>query len=995
MIYVLDTSERIVATLGDGGQSSLSYWHDRHRENLYDVLSTYEFETDSSHPNSLFLVAENFIARKDFDNNIILFKIKRVEENQSEGKYIKKVYCENAATSELLTDIIRPRILSGYTASQTLDYILNGSQWEKGEVSFVGAETIEFKDYETALQGLHILKKKFSAEFYFTIEMKNNRIYKRYVHFIERRGNRTGKRFEYERDIQGLRRIEDSSELVTALIALGPEKDGKRMTIQPVNNGIDWIGDEEARDRWSHSGKHLFGVFESDNATSPSSLKDQALKELERRKKPLYSYEVDVVLLEHVAGYAHKSVRLGDGLDTIDRAITPEIYLSSRIIELIRSYTDPTQDSCILGEHIPQFISIPSKISELQQNLRNKAKENIIETARRIGTHFRIRTPRSEDAGDFHNDVKGYGIHLRVNEPIHLGTTMLISNSDNVSGNIVLYSKDTDSIIAKRSVLLSKGSNQIDLDLQIPDKGDYWLGVDGGWIGGMVKRFEIKNTSYPIDAGSMKVIGSGQRNEENDNDHYYYFADITAKAPNIVGDLPDSFTLPGENISGSIQVTNDHKIVVINSDGNRVMDANSDDLGVRKIIAGEIVSSSVVSASKKNKTIHIHCSDGSDETGDGTSEKPFRSIQTVIDALSKYNEGFVELKISGTSTTEDLSLYGFFGPGVIRLDFPSSFELMGTLTVLNCTSEVNIFNLTVNRKPSEFTTPVLVSRSLYVYFKYLKTYSDYEAKYGIHMNDNSMVFLHKCQFWGAKEYAILAGYASQIVVIDAIGGSLGSNKPDDEKRPDCSVGAFFGATISIDGTIPVGKVLTRTGNSGEIRNAPSSGSAGGTEIPTPPPQTVKEYTDTFSSTSSKSWRTKYGWRSDNSYVYQGSYGYGNHMGLWFFNDASIRSTLSSSKEITSIRLRVSRRSEGGNSSSNTPTFRTHNYSSPPKGEPDLSSSTSPTGFKWGDDKWVTLPTSWGASLRDGDAKGIAIFEKDGSPYMIFNGSATLEIKYKK
>ena len=157
-------------------------------------------------------------------------------------------------------------------------------------------------------------------------------------------------------------------------------------------------------------------------------------------------------------------------------------------------------------------------------------------------------------------------------------------------------------------------------------------------------------------------------------------------------------------------------------------------------------------------------------------------------------------------------------------------------------------------------------------------------------------------------------------------------------------------------------------------------------------------TSSWTCNASASWRHIYGgWRTDNNYVYQGQWsGYGRHKGLWFFNDAGIRSTLSG-RTILSARLRLTRRSQGGASSAQTPTIRRHNYSSQPSGEPSfLSGTVTSQSWGWGDTKWVTIPVTWANSLRDGSARGFAIYIAADSPYMIFNGSssAILEITHE-
>jgi len=157
---------------------------------------------------------------------------------------------------------------------------------------------------------------------------------------------------------------------------------------------------------------------------------------------------------------------------------------------------------------------------------------------------------------------------------------------------------------------------------------------------------------------------------------------------------------------------------------------------------------------------------------------------------------------------------------------------------------------------------------------------------------------------------------------------------------------------------------------------------------------------TWDANGADSWRTAStgggsgGWRGDNL-VYQGQWSnFGRHTGLWFFNDSSIRNTLAN-KTITEFRIRVTRRSTAhGEYSAGIPTFRMHNYSSKPSGQPATGQANTShgIGFSLGDTKWVNLPpTSWGTAFRDGTARGIALYTPSDTPYLQFTSSARLEI----
>jgi phage minor structural protein len=370
MLHILNVDEEVVAVLFNDSPQACPYWDDLHTERLQDSLSTYEFTCPADHESAQYVVAENYVARLDLDGNMLLFKIKNVNEYSQDGQYLKKVYAENAAISELIADIIRPKTLSNISAPDAMDFILQGTLWEAGEVDYLGLATLTFSNYETALAGLQMLPTSYGGELRYRIELQNRRIYKRYIDLVQRVGKDTGKRFEYAKDIKGVHRVEDSKDLATAIIPLGKaDAAGVRMNITSVNNGLDYLADEDARDLWSKGAKHVFGVFIDEKADTPSALVTSGTAELQKRKNPVFTYELDVALLERKTGIAHEDVRLGDGVNVLDSSFEPYLALNARIIEVLRSYTEPLNDKVTLGEFVKQYITIPSIVTSMQKTL--------------------------------------------------------------------------------------------------------------------------------------------------------------------------------------------------------------------------------------------------------------------------------------------------------------------------------------------------------------------------------------------------------------------------------------------------------------------------------------------------------------------------------------------------------------------------------------------------------------------------------------------------
>lgn len=142
------------------------------------------------------------------------------------------------------------------------------------------------------------------------------------------------------------------------------------------------------------------------------------------------------------------------------------------------------------------------------------------------------------------------------------------------------------------------------------------------------------------------------------------------------------------------------------------------------------------------------------------------------------------------------------------------------------------------------------------------------------------------------------------------------------------------------------------------------------------------------------------WRTDTDNVYQGQYGgNGNHVGCAFFGSKP-RSLAGAT--VTSIYTRIRRLDSGGTNAAQTTTFRLVAERTRPSGAPTLGSVTDGPNLKRGETKnGIQLPTAWGQAMVDGTAGGIAVYESDGSPYLILAGRGawspawTLTIYYRR
>ena len=111
----------------------------------------------------------------------------------------------------------------------------------------------------------------------------------------------------------------------------------RRLTFGSVNDGANWVGDEDARlvwGRWDAAREakvHRFGHVVFPDCEDASELKALTEAALAAACVPKVSYEVDVAAVDGGAG-----VRLGDDVAVIDSSRSPEWHLRARCVRRVR-----------------------------------------------------------------------------------------------------------------------------------------------------------------------------------------------------------------------------------------------------------------------------------------------------------------------------------------------------------------------------------------------------------------------------------------------------------------------------------------------------------------------------------------------------------------------------------------------------------------------------------------------------------------------------------
>lgn len=201
------------------------------------------------------------------------------------------------------------------------------------------------------------------------------------------------------------------------------------------------------------------------------------------------------------------------------------------------------------------------------------------------------------------------------------------------------------------------------------------------------------------------------------------------------------------------------------------------------------------------------------------------------------------------------------------------------------------------------------------------------------------------------------------------------------------------------------RAINKAGVAGDWTTVVAKTSAAGSTTPTPTPgnptptPTPTETVKIWDSNGSRSWRLKYGWRTDNTLVYQGEWSnWGVHKGLWLFDEDAIRARIAG-KTIKKVRVWMQRDSaQHGVYGDGKPTVWLHNKriintSDPEPAFTDMHQSS--LGYSLGESGWFEVPKAYAEKIRDSQACGFGVYvnNRGASPYLQFKGAAKIEITF--
>ncbi|WP_144591691.1 phage tail spike protein [Bacillus cereus] len=384
-LHVIDfKTDQIVANI-----QPQDYWDDIRHWEIKNNIDTLEFKVFDNTEHAATLMQQNLVLKEVRDGRIVPYVINNEVEKDSRDRSLT-VHASGAWIQIAKDGYIMPQRIEGKTVNQFMDMALVSTKWKRGRTEYAGFHTMTI---DTIIDPLTFLKKiasLFDLEIQYRVEVVGSQIVSWYVDMVKKRGRDTGKEVTLGKDVVGVRRIEHSRDVCTALVGFVQGEGDTIITVESINDGLPYITDSDAYQRWNENGKHKFGFYspetEEQNMT-PKRLLTLMKTEFAKRVNTSVVYDVEAAAIGRVFGLSHELINEGDTIRIKDTGFTPKLYLEARAIAGDESFTDPSQDKYIFGDY--REITDPNEemrklYNRVLASLGNKANKELLEQLEKL-----------------------------------------------------------------------------------------------------------------------------------------------------------------------------------------------------------------------------------------------------------------------------------------------------------------------------------------------------------------------------------------------------------------------------------------------------------------------------------------------------------------------------------------------------------------------------------------------------------------------------------
>ncbi|OAW32719.1 phage tail spike protein, partial [Staphylococcus hominis] len=291
--------------------------------NVEEKTETFDFTIENTRAEKL--RERNRIIAQDNNGTFREFIIIHITDNFDGTTEIE---CNASYLEDLKTaKPIKPGKFEAHTTTQALLKTLADTGWEvSDDTEYGGNRTTSWTSYTNPFDLIYMLCTTYDMVPSFYIELGAHTVEHRYVSIAKPKNLFKGKEITKGKDLTGMTRTIDLSEVKTALLAVGPEKeDGSRIETVVV--------DDEAQEIFGLPNRYIWDVYEPESNDENMTLKrltTLAKTELNKRNQAAISYEVSSTDIHKY--YNDVTVHLRDIVRVKDRDFRPPLYIEAEVI---------------------------------------------------------------------------------------------------------------------------------------------------------------------------------------------------------------------------------------------------------------------------------------------------------------------------------------------------------------------------------------------------------------------------------------------------------------------------------------------------------------------------------------------------------------------------------------------------------------------------------------------------------------------------------------
>lgn len=357
-------------------------------------IGGFDFDIYPDHPNFDKLKRLKSIIRV-YQDDFLLFRGRVL--NDEQGFYNeKKVECEGELAF-LVDSIQRPYDFTGTPAELFTQFITNHNAQVDAEHQFkVGRITVtDPNDYinrsdSEYLNTLESIKSKLLDTLggYIWIRHEADGVYIDYLAELNFLSPQT---VTFGKNLLDLKRQTKGEDIATAIIPLGAKEEGSenRLTIASVNNGVDYVYNQEAVDRYGW----IFKTVKFDDVTEPANLIRKGNEALNEQMQMLYTIELnaaDMATVDKTVESFHLGTQVR--VTTEPHSINQLFLVRKLSINLLQ----PASNKLTLGDSFNTLteqaligqISTENRLVDISSGLEEKLLNELIETERKLSAQI-------------------------------------------------------------------------------------------------------------------------------------------------------------------------------------------------------------------------------------------------------------------------------------------------------------------------------------------------------------------------------------------------------------------------------------------------------------------------------------------------------------------------------------------------------------------------------------------------------------------------------